>query len=281
MRQFPTLLAALTAVLVATPAWAWGGSTEGGGGGKDGKGGMDCCAPDGKGGHEHGHDGKSKDGKGDMDCCGPEGDKDGRKNKHEHEHRGYHEHHGDKDMHDGHGRHGMHDGKGEHRGMRGMHGRRMGDRSHELRYMPATSGNQHLVLAWDRRKAKGEWFSMGFQGNYALQLAPAPGMGNWFTPYWGLLPMVGTSVGNVRLDAGALLGVGAMMRTTGATAGTPGDFLQLRPMWVVEPRVELGFNHGAWRMGLVGTYALSPNPAEFSGPSVGLKVGFGGPRHRD
>lgn len=273
MRQLPIVFAALAAVTVATPAWAWGGSPEGGGGGKDK--GADCCAPEGQGG------GGTPD---KADCCGPEA----RSHGHDHDGKGHEScpcpHHmgpgghegAHGDMH-GHGEMHGHGGMKGHRGMMGMHARRMmGAKSMELRYMPATTGNQHLVLAWDRKKALSDWFSMGFQGNYALQLAPAAGQGHWFTPYGGFLPRIGTSVGNVRLDAGALLGVGAMLRTT--SAGGTNDVLQLKPMWVVEPRVELGFDHGAWRLGVVGTYALSPNPAEFSGPSVGVRVGFGGSR---
>lgn len=270
MRQLPVLFATIAALTVASPAWACGGG--GGGGDKHGQG-EDCCAPNDKGGHAACCEADEKGGH--ADCCGSE-DHHGKGGHHDKgEHRGHQEHrghHGDMDMDD---RPDM-DGR-----MHGMRGHRMrGPKMMELRYMPATTGNQHLVLAWDRRRALNDWFSMGFMGNYALQLAPAAGQGHWFTPYGGIVPRIGTNVGNVRLDVGALLGFGAMMRTT-TIAGAGSDFLQLRPMWVVEPRVELGFDQGPWRMGLVGTYALSPNPADFSGPSVGVRFGFGGPRRME
>jgi hypothetical protein len=264
MRHLPTLLAAsaaLAALSAAPSALAWGGSSEGGGSGQGDKGKAECCAQD-----------MDCCEQGSMDCCEAGGDHKDGKGGHGHDH-------GDKGHDHGDGHRGMSgDGMRSHQGYMGdrrMHGGMMGTKTMELRYMPATTGNQHIVLAWDRERAKGQFFSMGFQGNYALQLAPAAGQGNWFSPYWGFLPRVGTQVGNFSADAGALLGVGGMFRTSA------GDNLQFRPMWVVEPRVELGWTHDRWRMGLVGTYVLSPNPTEFSGPSVGFRLGFGGRGMRD
>ena len=155
-------------------------------------------------------------------------------------------------------------------------------KGHEVRYMPAsaTSANQYVVLASNKRMQLNDWVSMGGQMNYALQLNSAPGNGPWFVPYGGFLPSVGKSFGPLRADVGALLGLGTMLRT--GTVATTNDVLQARVMWVVEPRVELGWQGERMGVGLVGTYNLNPNAPEFGGMSAGLKMtwkGHGGMGH--
>ena len=205
--------------------------------------------------------------------------------------------HGDKGpgMHGGKGHgmqggkgHGMHGGKGH--GMRGgrghgMHGGWHGRRgmghgfapSAEIRYLPAAgvSTNQHLILAGGPQVKVNDWFSMGWQRNLGVQLFPQGPEGLWLSPYGGVLPRIGTSFGPGSVHVGSLLGAGAMLRTTGIP-NVGSDFLQARVMWVVEPRIELGWDADTYRGALVGTYLLTPNMSEFGGATVGLKFSFKG-----
>lgn len=176
---------------------------------------------------------------------------------------------------------------GERDGLMGMHGGPMGHRGMmmtgdrlkgpEVRYMPAMTpgANQHIVLARNAQLQVKPWLSLGHQMNWALQLSNTnPAAGPWFTSYGGFLPRVGGQVGLIRADLGLLAGVGAMLRTgqvTGAT-GPVNDVLQARVMWVLEPRVELGWRGEHMGLGLVGAYNYNPNMADFGGPSVGLKM---------
>lgn len=173
--------------------------------------------------------------------------------------------------------------RGHHMGGWGRHfGGAPRAKGHEVRYMPvmAPGTNQYAILGFGRRLQLNDWLSLGGQTNYALQLGNAPGNGPWFVPYCGFLPRVGAGLGPVRADLGALLGVGGMLRT--GTVGTTDHVLQARLMWVVEPRVELGWQGERMGVGLVGAYALNPNQTEFGGPSAGLrftwKGGHGGMR---
>ncbi|MFP5502221.1 MAG: hypothetical protein ACLGIN_07010 [Candidatus Sericytochromatia bacterium] len=178
-------------------------------------------------------------------------------------------------MHGGKG-HGMHGGKGH-----GMHGRRgMGHRfapSAEIRYLPAAgaSTNQHLILAGGPQVKVNDWFSMGWQRNLGVQLFPQGPEGVWVSPYGGVLPRIGTSFGPTSVHVGSLLGAGAMLRTTGIPS-VSGDYLQAKVMWVVEPRIELGWKADNYNGALVGTYLLTPNMSEFGGATVGLKFSFKG-----
>ncbi len=144
-------------------------------------------------------------------------------------------------------------------------------KGHEVRFMPvmAPGTNQYAILGVGRKMQLNDWISLGGQANYALQLANAPGQGPWFVPYCGFLPRLGTSLGPIRADVGALLGVGGMLRT--GTVGTVDHVLQARLMWVVEPRVEIGWQGERMGVGLVGAYTLNPNQTEFGGPSAGLR----------
>lgn len=153
--------------------------------------------------------------------------------------------------------------------------KRNATRGTELRFMPAAAAgsNMHIVYGRDGRWQINPYFSMGHQMNWALQLMPtAAGQGNWFTPYGGILPRVGFPIGKLRADIGVLGGFGTMLRT--GTVGTATDALQARVMWVVEPRVELGWQGEHMGAGIVGTYNLNPNMSEFGGPSVGLRFTF-------
>lgn len=191
--------------------------------------------------------------------------------------------HGDKGRGHGEGKHGMGHGEGMGRGMHdGMHGRR-GMRYHafmpsaEIRYLPATgvSTSQHLILAGGKQVKVNDWFSMGWQRNLGVQLFPTGPAGAWVSPYGGVLPRIGASFGDGSVHVGSLVGAGAMLRTTGIP-GVGSDFLQARVMWVVEPRIELGWKTDRMSGALVGTYLLTPNMSEFGGATVGLKFGFKG-----
>lgn len=144
-------------------------------------------------------------------------------------------------------------------------------KTHELRFMPAMapSANQYVMLATGRRLQLNDFVSLGGQATYALQLGNAPGQGNWFVPYWGFVPRLGAPLGPIRADVGALLGFGGMLRT--GTVGGTDSVLQARAMWVVEPRLELGWQGEHMGVGLVGAYTLNPNMNDFGGPSAGLK----------
>lgn len=223
-----------------------------------------CCPPDGKaGGHAH----------------PPHGPQDG----HGHSHDG----HSGADPHAmPHGHRGMHGHDGPkargHRGdRRGMRARMAGTKVHELRYMPAASnagGNSYMMAGWGFSMRKGDWLSAGMQGNTAIQLNPAPGQGHWFAHYGGVLPKLGADLGPARLDVGSLFGLGGMARTT--SVGGTSDVLQFRAMWVVEPRLELGWKGDRWGGALVGTYLLTPNMTDLGGPTVGLQFTWGGGRGR-
>jgi hypothetical protein len=145
----------------------------------------------------------------------------------------------------------------------------------EVRYMPALAGgNQYIVLARGSSLQANPWLSLGHQMNWALQLGNGPNAGPWFTPYGGFVGRLGAQLGPIRGDLGALVGLGGMLRTgqvLGAT-GPVNDVLQARAMWVVEPRVELGWRGEHLGLGLVGAYNFNPNMADFGGPSVGLKM---------
>ena len=142
----------------------------------------------------------------------------------------------------------------------------------ELRYLPVmgASTNPYLIYARDRRMQLNDFVSLGGQTNWALQLGNAPGNGPWFVPYMGVVPRVGADLGPLRADVGALVGLGGMLRT-GTVAGTD-HVLQARVMWVVEPRVELGWRGEHMGVGLVGAYNLNPNQSEFGGLSAGLRM---------
>lgn len=188
----------------------------------------------------------------------------------------------------GHGMGGMmdHDRMGDHGPMGDrddMHGRWGGRmawmRTHplhvsqELRYAPATTT---LTGAWTVARPMNDWFSCGFQANYAWQVTPSMGQGHWFSDYMGLLPKLHKEAGPFGLDLGALVGIGAMARTFDAP-GVGNDLLQLRAIWAVEPRLELSWRMGGHSLGLVGTYLWTPNMADLGGYSIGLTTTFAGP----
>lgn len=259
VRMIPTALAA-AGMLLATPGLALAHSHDhGGGSGKSDK--MECC-------EEGAACCEMEDGEG-MACCEGEG-----MDEKPHGHGDKHKDHGDK----GHGMRG-------HRGMRGHHGMRghMGMMMHpgfgkgmEIRYMPAvgTATNQHLMLASGAQFRVNDWFTMGMQNNLGIQLFPQ-NAGSWLSPYGGILPKVGVSVGDARLDVGTLLGLGGMVRT-GGVAGMP-SVVEGRVMWVAEPRVEIGMNTEHLGVSLVGTYLITPNMNDLGGFSVGVRLtGKGG-----
>lgn len=171
-------------------------------------------------------------------------------------------------------------------GMKGMHGHgMMGHRmmmahknisfTHELRYMPVmgTATNQWLVLAHGPSKRVNDWFSVGWQNNLAVQTFNNGPAGFWVAPYMGVLPKVGYTVGQARVDVGALVGFGGMART--ANVGGTADVLQARLLWAIEPRVELTWVGDEWSWGLVGTYLNTQYQADLGGFSFGVKAAWG------
>jgi hypothetical protein len=173
----------------------------------------------------------------------------------------------------------------------GMHGRgMMGHRwmmmhhkgfmmNKELRYMPVlgSATNQWLVLAGGPSFRPNDWFSMGFQHNLAVQLFNTGPTGFWLAPYCGILPKLGYSVGNARLDVGALVGFGGMART--ANVGGTADVLQARLLWAIEPRAELTWMGEGWSWGLVATFLNTQYQSDLGGFSFGLKAGWGPKGH--
>jgi hypothetical protein len=145
----------------------------------------------------------------------------------------------------------------------------------EVRYLPALGGanNQFVIFGMGRAKRLTDWFSLGFGSNTAVQLQQASGL-PWVTSYWGAMPRVGTNVGPIRADFGALLGGGVMLRS-GTVSGVD-SVLQARPIWTVEPRLELSYQHCDVSYGLVGTYLMSSAQNEFGGYTVGLRYAFKG-----
>lgn len=129
---------------------------------------------------------------------------------------------------------------------------------------------QYVDIGKTRRFEFNDFLAIGFSRHLAYQLAPATGQGNWIVPYCGVEPRLGVMLGPVRLDAGAMAGLGGMLRTSG------GDVLQGRLMWVLEPNVELSHRMEHMNVGLRAGYMMSPNPGDFGGVTVGLRVGFGG-----
>jgi hypothetical protein len=258
----PAGLAAIALLAAPLPALAHGGDKDDCcQAGPAAKGGMDdCCKADDKN--------KDKDA-----CCADEGKGKG----------------GDKgeacedcdEM--GHGEMGMHGHGMKGHGMMGHRGWMMGKRfsfNHELRYMPVmgSATNQWLVLGHGPSVQVNDWFSMGWQNNLAIQTFNNGPAGFWVAPYMGVLPKLGYSVGQARLDVGSLVGFGGMART--ANVGGTADVLQARLMWAVEPRVELTWQgDGGMSWGLVGTYLLSQYQADLGGFSFGIKAGWGPKGH--
>jgi hypothetical protein len=166
-------------------------------------------------------------------------------------------------------------------GMRG-HGMMMrnGMRTAEIRYMPTAlatagaTGNQFLIVGGGMQSG-GDVFSMGFQHNLAVQMMPTGGQGNWVAPYCGIVPRLGLTLGKARVDVGVLGGFGGMVRTV-SVPGTTANLLDARFQWVLEPRVELGMRGERMGVALVGTYLMTPNPADMGGMGVGLKFTFKG-----
>ncbi|MEB3196003.1 MAG: hypothetical protein VKP62_02260 [Candidatus Sericytochromatia bacterium] len=141
-------------------------------------------------------------------------------------------------------------------------------RARSFRYMPALAGaaNQHLVYGAERGLKVNSWLSLGGQMNYALQLGQAAPLGPWLTMYGGFLPKLGTDLGPVRADVGALLGGGAMFRTN------KDSLLEARALWTVEPRLDLGWTSEGKGYGISAGYLLSNSQADFGGPSIGLRM---------
>jgi hypothetical protein len=136
---------------------------------------------------------------------------------------------------------------------------------------PATLPPQTVVVGVDSGRAQRGLFSLGLQGNVGVQLAPPADVGNWVTPYGGILPRVGTDLGPLRVDAGLLAGGGVMGRQV---SGGTGTLLEVRPLWTLEPRLELGIQGERISGALVGTYLWTPYPGEIGGLSAGIRVAF-------
>jgi hypothetical protein len=117
-------------------------------------------------------------------------------------------------------------------------------------------------------------FSLGGQFNHAFQVGQNGTPGPWYVPYAGFLPKVGLDVGPVRADVGALLGGGAMFRTT-QVAGV-NNLLEARLLWAVEPRLDLGMKFDRGSFGLTAGYLLTAHQADFGGPTLGLRWSYKG-----
>jgi hypothetical protein len=235
---------------------------------------MECCQEEAK------TDAKAEaKAKGAADCCEAEGDaknacceaEGGAKNA-------CCEAEGAHAMKDGH--HGMKDRRGmkDHHGMKGHHGMMMGGKQYaaEIRYLPVfyNSTNQWLILTGGKRGSKNDVFSLGMERNFAIQTFNNGPAGFWLAPYSGIVPRVGYSVGDARVDVGLLVGLGGMART--ANVGGTSDVLQARLMWVVEPKAELMWQGDGHGMGLTASYLMTQHQADLGGFIFGLKGTFGG-----
>jgi hypothetical protein len=271
LRHVMPAMVASGLLLAPAPAFAHAG------GGGD----MDCCQDESK------TDAKA-DAKGEADCCEAEGDAknacceaEGDAKNACCEAEGAH---GMKDGHPGmkdRRHHGMKGGHGmmDHHGMMGHHGMMMGGKQYaaEIRYLPVfyNSTNQWLILTGGKRGSKNDVFSLGMERNFAIQTFNNGPAGFWLAPYSGIVPRVGYSVGDARVDLGVLVGLGGMART--ANVGGTNDVLQARLMWVVEPKAELMWQGDGHGMGLTASYLLTQHQADLGGFVFGIKGTFGGP----
>lgn len=176
-------------------------------------------------------------------------------------------------MHHGHGHHGMKLGK---HGWGGPQIKYLTGFSYDSKKSGLVSdpNGQWLDFGMDRRKQPFDWYSIGRDGGVAFQLFPGTGVGNWVAPHFGLVPRFGVNLGPLRLDVGAMGGLGAMVRT-----GTS-DNVQARFLWLLEPQVELGFKNDWMSAGLVGSYLLTPT-SDLGGASIGLRASFSAAAHED
>lgn len=116
--------------------------------------------------------------------------------------------------------------------------------------------------------------AMGCEGNLGLELFPAAGAGHWLSGFGGVTPGYQAKVGDLKLGAEALLGLGWMVRST-----APAEALQGRVMWVAEPRLTIGYQADHWGVGLTGGYLFTPVPNDLGGVSLGVSLtgkGWGG-----
>ncbi len=149
----------------------------------------------------------------------------------------------------------------------------------EISYLPGIgpeARSNALLLAQGNDLALTSWFHLGAQTALGYQLTPSePGAGGWVSSLGGIVPRLGYQAGPVRVDVGALLGLGAMLRT--ATVAGVSDVAQLRGFWIAEPRLELGVAADGVAASLFGGYAFSPNPADLGGVVFGLDFRFQSP----
>ncbi len=149
----------------------------------------------------------------------------------------------------------------------------------EISYLPGigpAAKSQSLLLAQGNDLALTSWFHLGGQTAVGYQLTPSePGAGGWVSSLGGIVPRLGYQTGPFRIDVGALLGLGAMLRTT-RVAGVD-DVAQLRGFWLAEPRLEVGVAAEGVAASLFGGYAFSPNPADLGGVVFGLDFRFQNP----
>jgi hypothetical protein len=154
----------------------------------------------------------------------------------------------------------------------------------EVAYLPglqlgaaglATGGSPTIEIGRTRQWELNDFFSLGgASGAFAQAGLGSSGTGPWITPYWGFLPRVGFGLGPLRLDVGAMAGAGGMFRTT--TIGTSADVLQARLIWLLAPRIELGYRGERFGAGLTGSYLITPVMGDLGGVSVGARLTFGG-----
>lgn len=149
----------------------------------------------------------------------------------------------------------------------------------EISYLPGIgpeARSNSLLLAQGNELAITSWFHLGTQTAIGYQLTSSdPGAGGWASSLGGIVPRLGYQTGPVRVDVGALFGLGAMLRTA-RVAGVD-DVAQLRGFWIAEPRLEVGVAAEGVAASLFGGYAFSPNPADLGGVVFGLDFRFQGP----
>jgi len=157
----------------------------------------------------------------------------------------------------------------------------------EVRYLPGlpivtpaaaitpAQGAPAIVGGLDVRTDMG-MMGLGAQANVSAQIGSSTGAGNWVTPHIGLLPRLGLGLGPIRVEGGALAGLGVMLRQVATSTGT--NALEALPAWLLEPRVEIGLRGDGLEVALIGTYLITPVPGDLGGLTGGMRLSFGGGR---
>ncbi|MBM3270624.1 MAG: hypothetical protein FJZ01_23565 [Candidatus Sericytochromatia bacterium] len=155
----------------------------------------------------------------------------------------------------------------------------------EVRYLPgfpvitptttltSSQAPAYVIGGLDVRNDMG-MMGLGGQLNVAAQVGNLAGAGSWIVPHVGLMPRIGLGLGPLRLEAGLLGGVGAMLRQASTQGGAYA--LEVKGTWVLEPRIEVGIKGNGISAAVVGTFLASAVPSELGGLTGGIRVSFGG-----